>query len=139
MKVARAWGDRGRITGWWIWFVMVLCWRATTPESSYPLSCSCMARRVIGVLDQQLPRFSAAHRVIAVDLRGHGESDAPKERYMVRLFADDLVSTCTQLGIESPVVIGRSLGGLVTLDFASAYRRSCRRCSVDRFAASAWW
>ena len=71
--------------------------------------------------DQQLPRFSAAHRVIAVDLRGHGESDAPKERYMVRLFADDLVSTCTQLGIESPVVIGHSLGGLVALDFASAY------------------
>jgi pimeloyl-ACP methyl ester carboxylesterase len=71
--------------------------------------------------DQQLPRFSSAHRVIAVDLRGQGASDAPSERYMVRLFADDLASTCTQLGIESPVVIGHSLGGLVALDFASAY------------------
>jgi len=72
--------------------------------------------------DQQLPRFSAAHRVVAVDLRGHGESDAPSERYTMRLFAEDLASTCTQLGIESPVVIGHSLGGLVALDFASAYR-----------------
>jgi pimeloyl-ACP methyl ester carboxylesterase len=71
--------------------------------------------------DQQLPRFSSAHRVITVDLRGHGESDAPSERYMVRLFAEDLASTSTQLGIESPVVIGHSLGGLVALDFASAY------------------
>lgn len=71
--------------------------------------------------DRQLPRFSSAHRVIAVDLRGHGESDAPSERYMVRLFTDDLASTCTQLGLESPVVIGHSLGGLVALDFASAY------------------
>ena len=71
--------------------------------------------------DQQLPRFSSAHRVVAVDLRGHGESDAPSERYTVRLFAEDLASTCTQLGIESPVVIGHSLGGLVALDFASAY------------------
>jgi pimeloyl-ACP methyl ester carboxylesterase len=70
---------------------------------------------------QQLPRFSSAHRVVAVDLRGHGESDAPSERYTVRPFAEDLASTCTQLGIESPVVIGHSLGGLVALDFASAY------------------
>jgi pimeloyl-ACP methyl ester carboxylesterase len=56
-----------------------------------------------------------------MDLRGHGESDAPSERYTVRLFADDLASTCTQLGIMSPVVIGHSLGGLVALDFATAY------------------
>jgi pimeloyl-ACP methyl ester carboxylesterase len=70
---------------------------------------------------QQVPRFSSAHRVVAVDLRGHGESDAPSERYTVRLFAEDLASTCTQLGIESPVVIGHSLGGLVALDCASAY------------------
>ena len=70
---------------------------------------------------QQVPRFSSAHRVVAVDLRGHGESDAPAERYTVRLFAEDLASTCKQLGMESPVVIGHSLGGLVALDFASAY------------------
>ncbi|MBV9312087.1 MAG: alpha/beta hydrolase [Solirubrobacterales bacterium] len=70
---------------------------------------------------QQVPRFSSAHRVVAVDLRGHGESDAPSERYTVRVFADDLAWTCTQLGIGSPVVIGHSLGGLVALEFASAY------------------
>ncbi len=70
---------------------------------------------------QQVPRFSSAHRVVAVDLRGHGESDAPSERYTVRLFAEDLASTCTQLGIESPVAVGHSLGGLVALDLASAY------------------
>ena len=40
---------------------------------------------------------------------------------MVRLFAEDLAWTCTQLRIEGPVVIGHSLGGLVALDFASAY------------------
>jgi len=70
---------------------------------------------------QQVPRFCAGHRVVAVDLRGHGESGAPSERYTVRLFAEDLAWTCTQLRIESPVVIGHSLGGLVALDFASTY------------------
>jgi pimeloyl-ACP methyl ester carboxylesterase len=39
----------------------------------------------------------------------------------VRRFADDLASISTQLGIERPVVIGHSLGGLVALDFASVY------------------
>jgi pimeloyl-ACP methyl ester carboxylesterase len=70
---------------------------------------------------QQVSRFSSAHRVVAVDLRGHGESSAPAERYTVRRFADDLASISTQLGIERPVVIGHSLGGLVALDFASVY------------------
>ena len=58
MEVARAWGDRGRITGWWIWFVMVLCWRTTTPEVVTRLSCSCMARRVIGVFGISSSRAS---------------------------------------------------------------------------------
>jgi len=69
----------------------------------------------------QLRRFVAAHRVVAVDLRGHGESDAPVQPYAMRSFADDVAWTCTQLGIEKPVVIGHSLGGMVALDFASAY------------------
>ena len=101
---------------------MVLCWRTTTPEVVTRRSYWCMARRVIGRFwSQQVPRFSCAHRVVAVDLRGHGESDAPSERYTVRLFVEDLALTCTQLRVESPVVIGHSLGGLVALDFASAY------------------
>ena len=56
-----------------------------------------------------------------MDLRGHGESEAPSDWYTVGLFAADLAWTCTQLGIERPVVIGHSLGGLVALDFATAY------------------
>ena len=41
------------------------------------------------------------NRVVAVDLRGHGESDASSERYTVRLFADDLASTCTELRLRA--------------------------------------
>jgi pimeloyl-ACP methyl ester carboxylesterase len=71
--------------------------------------------------EPQVRRFVSAHQVLAVDLRGHGESAAPSERYTMRLFAEDLAWTCTQLGIEKPVVIGHSLGGMVALDFASTY------------------
>lgn len=71
--------------------------------------------------DRHVRHFAFAHRVIAVDLRGHGESDAPMQSYAIRGFTDDLAWTCAQLGIEKPVVVGHSLGGLIALDFASAY------------------
>jgi pimeloyl-ACP methyl ester carboxylesterase len=61
------------------------------------------------------------HRVVAVDLRGHGESDKPHQSYTVQLFADDLAWMCAQLGLEKPVVIGHSMGGVVTLALALSY------------------
>jgi pimeloyl-ACP methyl ester carboxylesterase len=71
--------------------------------------------------DPQVRRFVSSHRVVAVDLRGHGESDAPLQPYAMRSLTDDVAWTCTQLRIQKPVVIGHSLGGMVALDFASAY------------------
>lgn len=61
------------------------------------------------------------HRVVAMDLRGHGESDKPHQSYTVQLFADDLAWMCAQLGLEKPVVIGHSMGGVVTLALALSY------------------
>lgn len=34
--------------------------------------------------------FSNEHRVVLVDLRGHGESDTPQQDYSMSVFADDL-------------------------------------------------
>lgn len=69
----------------------------------------------------QIRFFAPRHRVIAVDLRGHGESDAPPQQYTIRAFADDLAWLCAALEIERPAVIGHSLGGLIALEFAGAY------------------
>ena len=67
----------------------------------------------------QVQRFEARHRVLAVDLRGHGESDAPRERYTIAAMADDVGWLCEQLAISRPVVIGHSLGGLIALELAA--------------------
>jgi pimeloyl-ACP methyl ester carboxylesterase len=60
-------------------------------------------------------------RVVAVDLRGHGKSDKPHQSYTAQLFAEDLAWMCPQIGLEKPVVIGHSMGGVVALDLAMRY------------------
>ncbi len=61
------------------------------------------------------------HRVVAVDLRGHGRSDKPHQGYTMEVFADDLRWMCERIGLEKPVVIGHSMGGIVAFDLASRY------------------
>ncbi len=61
------------------------------------------------------------HHVVAVDLRGHGQSDKPHETYTMQLFADDLAFLCKELGLDQPVVIGHSMGGVVAFAFAARY------------------
>lgn len=69
----------------------------------------------------QIEHFRRDHRVVAVDLRGHGESDKPEQEYTVAGFADDLAWLCRELGIHKPVVAGHSLGGMVALELAARF------------------
>lgn len=66
----------------------------------------------------QLEHFRRDSRVVAVDLRGHGESDKPEASYTVSDFADDVAWFCRQLSLVKPVVIGHSMGGNVALELA---------------------
>jgi pimeloyl-ACP methyl ester carboxylesterase len=66
----------------------------------------------------QFAHFGRAHRVVSVDLRGHGESDKPAQEYTVAGFADDLAWLCAQLGVTKPVVVGHSMGGNVAFELA---------------------
>ena len=73
-------------------------------------------------LAPQFERYAArGHRVVAVDLRGHGRSDKPEGAYTMDVFADDLAWVCGQIGLEKPVVIGHSMGGIVAFDLAARY------------------
>jgi pimeloyl-ACP methyl ester carboxylesterase len=62
-------------------------------------------------LARQAEFFIKSHRVISVDLRGHGESDAPHQDYTTAAFADDLAWLCTELAIVKPTAVGHSMGG----------------------------
>lgn len=65
--------------------------------------------------------FRRAHRVITVDLRGHGESDKPEQEYSMSAFADDLAWMCGELNLEKPIVIGHSMGGVIAVKLAAQF------------------
>ncbi|MCW4039523.1 MAG: alpha/beta fold hydrolase [Candidatus Bathyarchaeota archaeon] len=49
----------------------------------------------------QIPEFSTSYTVIAYDVRGHGQTDKPRQDYVIRGFADDLAGLLDSLGIEA--------------------------------------
>lgn len=63
-----------------------------------------------------LASLADGREVLTVDLRGHGESDI-EDPYDPITYATDVVETVQALGLDRPLVIGHSLGGVV----ASAY------------------
>lgn len=67
----------------------------------------------------QFEYFSGkGHTVVAVDLRGHGRSDRPEQDYSMEVFADDLAWLSGELGLERPVLVGHSMGGVVAFELA---------------------
>src|SRR6201995_5345869 len=58
----------------------------------------------------QLPHFTRSHRVIAVDLRGHGRSSAPPEGYETNIFARDVATLLRRLDIGPVIAVGHSMG-----------------------------
>lgn len=67
----------------------------------------------------QVNHFSRAHRVIAIDLRGHGESDKPHGAYSPDVFVADVAWMCDQLGLRNCVLVGHSMGGNIVLELAA--------------------
>lgn len=64
--------------------------------------------------------LSATHRVVNVDLRGHGESEVAQD-YELGSFADDIAALVLNAGLKHPTVVGWSMGGSVAMDLALRY------------------
>jgi len=70
------------------------------------------------VWSYQLRDLARAHRVIALDLRGHGSSTAGSEGITISAMADDTAEVLDALELEHAVVAGHSMGGMVCLRLA---------------------
>lgn len=62
----------------------------------------------------QIEHFGRQRPVVALDLRGHGESAGSEVRgCSIDDFADDVVAVIDEVGFERPVVVGHSMGGVI--------------------------
>jgi non-heme chloroperoxidase len=62
------------------------------------------------------------HRLVAMDMRGHGLSDKPREGYTdSKLWADDVNAVIQTLRLDHPILCGWSYGPLVILDYLRHY------------------
>ena len=73
--------------------------------------------------DLQLEPFSEEFRIIAPDLRGHGNSSKPekKEAYGIPECAEDMKLLLDELGISKCMLVGFSMGGAVAFEMAVRY------------------
>src|SRR6202012_54258 len=61
-------------------------------------------------------------RLVAMDMRGHGLSDRPREGYDdARLWADDVHAVITTLSLDHPILSGWSYGPLPIFDYIRHY------------------
>tara|TARA_B100000315_G_scaffold132679_2_gene122208 strand:+ start:3035 stop:3916 length:882 start_codon:yes stop_codon:yes gene_type:complete len=84
------------------------------------------------IWDLVAPILSHDFRVIALDQRGHGESDKPDEGYDFASVSEDLHQFIAQVGVERPIIAGHSWGGDVAIEYAVAHPQSAAGlCLVD--------
>ncbi|MDQ6747097.1 MAG: alpha/beta hydrolase [Candidatus Dormibacteraeota bacterium] len=76
---------------------------------------------------------AAGHRVVTIDLLGHGSSDRPTDmwRYSMTQFAEQVVGLLDHLGIGKAVVGGTSLGANVSLEFGAIAPERARGLLVE--------
>jgi pimeloyl-ACP methyl ester carboxylesterase len=70
--------------------------------------------------------FARTHRVVSLDLRGHGRSEAPPRGYTMARFAKDVAAVAQAANATSAVVIGHSMGGIIALQAARRHRALVR-------------
>jgi pimeloyl-ACP methyl ester carboxylesterase len=68
--------------------------------------------------DGMIPLLDRTHRVVAVDLLGHGGSEKPTSGYSIPDQADLVAQALARLGVSEAEVVGHSLGGAIVVALA---------------------
>jgi pimeloyl-ACP methyl ester carboxylesterase len=70
---------------------------------------------------EQLPHFGRSHRTIAVDLPGFGHSPMPRKKITIKGYAETMDRLLDELGIDSTVLVGNSMGGFIGAELAVSF------------------
>lgn len=74
----------------------------------------------------QIEALTTHCRVITLDLRGHGQSDAPLWHFTLEEYADDIKGLLDHLNLSHVVLVGLSMGGYILFSFYRKYRKHVR-------------
>jgi esterase len=75
--------------------------------------------------------LSARYRVLALDQRGHGQTDwAPRDQYDTSEMITDLEAFVAALGLENFALLGLSMGGLVSIGYAGKRPRQLAKLVI---------
>jgi 3-oxoadipate enol-lactonase/4-carboxymuconolactone decarboxylase len=92
----------------------------------------------IGLWDRVVPLLLSDFRVLRLDTRGHGASDAPGGDYSLAMLAADVVAVMDAPGIARAAIAGVSLGGMIAMQLAldrpervSALALICTSATMD--------
>jgi pimeloyl-ACP methyl ester carboxylesterase len=66
----------------------------------------------------QVEHFRQNHKVVAVDLAGHGESGLERTNWTSAAFANDVIAVIEKLGLDQVILVGHSMGGMVMIEAA---------------------
>jgi 3-oxoadipate enol-lactonase/4-carboxymuconolactone decarboxylase len=72
----------------------------------------------LSLYDPVVPLLTPDFRVLRIDTRGHGASDAPAGDYSLDLLADDVLAVMDAAGVAKAVICGTSLGGMIAMALA---------------------
>jgi pimeloyl-ACP methyl ester carboxylesterase len=67
---------------------------------------------------EQIPRFSKNHRVVTLDLAGHGHSGTERTEYTMTAFGEDVRAVIEAVGSTNVILVGHSMGGVVIAEAA---------------------
>lgn len=83
------------------------------------------------VWDHLAERLLPGRRVLALDQRGHGDSDpAPDDDYRVATMADDVAAFAGSLQLDRFALLGHSMGGRIAIQYAAAHAGRLERLVI---------
>lgn len=83
------------------------------------------------VWDHLAERLVPGRRVLALDQRGHGDSDpAPDDDYRVATMADDVAAFAGSLQLDRFALLGHSMGGRIAIQYAAAHAARLERLVI---------
>ena len=67
---------------------------------------------------EQVAHFAKKHKVVTIDLAGHGQSGLSRKDYTIEAFGKDVAAVAEKLNLNRIILVGHSIGGLVVVEAA---------------------